>query len=123
MSKNEEKPVKANTSGISQKKLKDVAANLSSSKAEMDTYRGEIGQLMKQFEEDGGNKAALKFALRLRDMETLKAQDLWRSLESYMEMLGIFDQHDLFDPVPGQDAAPVAAKGKMAAAGEAAIVH
>lgn len=103
---NEEKQSRAgaNQGGMSQTKLERYAGSYETIKAKMDQLRGDLGAEVKSFEEDGGNKAAFKLALKLKSMESAKAQDFWRSLETYMDMLGIFDQHDLFDPVPGQAA-------------------
>jgi hypothetical protein len=99
----EQTPVKGSQGGgVTGDKLKRVAKEYSAIKADADELRGDLGSLLKQFEEDGGHKAALKFALKLKSMESTKAQDTWRSLENYMHELGIFDQHDLFDPVPAQ---------------------
>lgn len=103
---NEEKQNRAgaNQGGISPVKLEKYSKSYETIKAKLDQLRGDLGAEIKSFEEDGGNKAAFKLALKLKSMESAKAQDFWRSLESYMDMLGIFDQHDLFDPVPGQAA-------------------
>lgn len=89
--------------GITKDKLLYIASLVEEHNANLAEERGELGVLMKDFEEKGGHKKALRTALSLKAMETSKAQDFWRSLEQYMDMMGIFDQHDLFDPVVGQD--------------------
>src|SRR6185295_3278014 len=66
-------------------------------KSKMDDARSPMGQFFKDFEEDGGHKAALKLAMKIADMESIKAQDFWRSLERYCDELGVFAQHDLLD--------------------------
>lgn len=98
--KKDEEEMKAtpgNTGTVDVKKLNKFAADYQSQKADMDEARGEIGALMKDFEEQGGHKKALKHALALKGMETSKAQDYIRSFEYYCHALGVYDQHDLFD--------------------------
>lgn len=104
---------------ISDVKLKQVAGSISSLKADMDEIRGTLGQEMKQFEEDGGHKKALKIALSIKNMETIKAQELWRTLEHYMDKLGIFAQHDLFDPIEAKQSKKKDKADKVAASAEA----
>lgn len=93
---------------IPQDAVVKAARHINSYKADMDKARGELGQIYKQFEEDGGHKKAFKDALKMQNMEPISAQEYWRSLNQYMKDLGIFDQMDMFDPVPGQVAAPLA---------------
>lgn len=77
--------------------IKQTAAKYERSKADMDEARGEIGQMIKQFEEDGGHKKALKTAVALKNMESSKAQDYWRALQRYCNVLGVWDQGDMLD--------------------------
>lgn len=82
---------------ISPAKVKKFAQDINSYKANMDKSRGEIGQMFKQFEEDGGHKAALKAAMKVQSMETISAQEFIRNFVQYMKDIGVYDQHDLFD--------------------------
>ena len=92
----------ASTGGLSDAKLKKFADNIGSTKADLDKARGEHGQLFKQFEDAGGNKGALKMAMKLKTMEPAKAQQHWRDLMRYLGVLGVWDQWELLDPVPDQ---------------------
>lgn len=107
--------------GMTKQKLENFANRYKKLKAEADEIRGDMGPLLKDFEEQGGHKLALKTALKLQAMETSKAQDFYRSFENYCEALGIYDQHDLFDPV-----GPMATKPDTSGLGsfdEGAIAH
>lgn len=104
--------------GMTKQKLENFASRYLKLKAEADEIRGDMGPLLKDFEEQGGHKLALKTALKVKNMETSKAQDFYRAFENYMEALGVFDQHDLFDPV-----GPMASKPDIGAFDEGAITH
>lgn len=93
----EEFETEGKSGGISEKDLKKFSKEYGSLKSKMDDARSPLGALFKEFEEKGGHKAALKIAHKIADMESLKAQDFWRSLEQYLDWLGVFDQHDLID--------------------------
>ena len=92
-------PTKGKSGHLPPEKLNRYANDISAMKSDMDEIRGEIGATMKSFEEEGGHKKELKLALALKNMETIKAQDFIRSFEQYCHDLGVYDQHDLFDPV------------------------
>lgn len=77
-------------------KLRKYAADVSASKADMDEARGEVGQLFKQIEDDGFDKAAFKFATKIKKMDSLKGQGLIVDLLAYMLALDVFGQFDMF---------------------------
>lgn len=77
-------------------KLRKYAADVSASKADMDEARGEVGQIFKQIEDDGFDKAAFKFATKVKKMDSLKGQGLIVDLLAYMLALDVFGQFDMF---------------------------
>lgn len=78
--------------------------SLSALSAVMDSKRGEIGALMKDFEDThNGNRAAMKLAHKVMTMEAAKAQAFLRDLLLYLEGLGFRNQGDMFNPVPGPE--------------------
>lgn len=77
-------------------KLRTFAANISATKADMDEARGEYGQLFKQLEDAGFNKAAFKFATKIKGMDSLKGQGQVVDLLGYLLALGVFEQFDMF---------------------------
>lgn len=83
--------------GLSDKQLTDFHGNYARRKSDMDEVRGEMGALIKDFEEQGGHKAAFKLACKLKAMEDSKAQDFLRSLKRYCQVFGVFDQSDMFE--------------------------
>jgi hypothetical protein len=107
----EQAPGKDAQGGISDDRILETAKERAARKAKMDKERGEIGEIDKQFEEDGGLKKALKDSLKLKEMEPDQRADYLRSLFRYSRVLGLdlkealeeaFAQYDLLDPVPGQ---------------------
>lgn len=82
--------------------IRSVVSQINSFKAQMEKYRGEIGQSFKQFEEAGGDKAALKQAMKLHNMEEIDAQKWMRNLARYTNALKVFATPDLFDGLFGQ---------------------
>ena len=84
--------------------LKRTHQSLSALSAVMDSKRGEIGALMKDFEDThNGNRAAMKLAHKIMTMESAKAQAFMRDLLLYLEGLGFRNQGDMFNPVPGPE--------------------
>lgn len=81
-------------------KIVQFAKNINAAEARKAIPQGEVGQLYKQFTEDGGHNKAMKLALKLQGMESIQAQEFLRQLDRYMRVLGIYDQHDLFDALP-----------------------
>lgn len=85
---------------ITDEKIKSFSKNIHSAKAKMEMPTGEHGQLWRQFEEEGGHKKALKLAHQIQNMESVQAQEFIRNLHRYLDVLGVYDQHDLFDATP-----------------------
>lgn len=94
---------KGKTGPIPPAKLEKTAKSVEKLKADMDKIRGDLGSEFKQFEEDGGHKLAFKLALKVKSMATIQAQEFIRSFEQYCHELGIYDQHDLFDPLEAKN--------------------
>lgn len=93
------RPRKITTGTMTADKIRQYAETVRSQKSDMDETRGELAATMKQFEEDGGHRQALKLALKIGGMDSTKAQAFWASLREYLEVLGIADQQDLFRDV------------------------
>lgn len=90
-------PISKGSGPISDDKLKKVDSQYRKLKAEADKPRGEMGALLKQFEEDGGHKKAFKIASWMSGQEPSVAQDFLRSLNHYVDVFGINDQADWVD--------------------------
>lgn len=95
---------KTKKGGPDAEKINWHAKRIGAAKADLDKCRGEHGQLWKDAEDGGMNKAALKLAMKIRDMDGTKAQVFWRDLEQYMHALGVFDQLSMFDQLEQQAA-------------------
>lgn len=95
--------------GMTKEKLLKTAKAYEALKAEADEVRGEMGPLLKDFEEQGGNKGAFKLAVKLKNMESNKAQDFLRSFDVYAHAFGIYQQLDMLDEVPKIKAPPAPA--------------
>ncbi|MDE2105322.1 MAG: hypothetical protein KGL39_49305 [Patescibacteria group bacterium] len=112
------------SAGMSDAQLKKFSKEYSSLKSKMDDARSPVGTLFKEFEEKGGHKAAFKIAHKIADMESLKAQDFWRSLGHYLTVLGVFDQHDLIEHAEAKTKNEAKESSKsVSAAGGIAAVH
>lgn len=85
---------------ITDDKIKKFARDINAKVAEKEGPQMAIATLYKQFGEDGGNNKALKLSLKLQGMESLQRQDFLRALDHYNKVLGVYDQDDMFDPVP-----------------------
>lgn len=113
--------------GIPAKKLQDAAAKWAELRSEMRDIAGDMGTVAKNLENDGGNKRAFKFTVALKAMEPEAAQDLWRSIHSYVKQLGVDKSHGLENsqlfsvdqapaPLPKGEKAPKAPSAKFGAA-------
>ena len=77
-------------------KLKALVAEIEAMKSDMDDARSEMGTLYKNAENDLGiNRMALKQAIKLKNMESVKRAEWRRSFENYNEILGNNDQGEL----------------------------
>ena len=77
-------------------KLKALVAEIEAMKSDMDDARSEMGTLYKNAENDLGiNRMALKQAIKLKKMESIKRAEWRRSFENYNEILGNNDQGEL----------------------------
>ncbi|MBF6560507.1 MAG: DUF2312 domain-containing protein [Candidatus Binataceae bacterium] len=81
-------------------KLKGLVRRIDSKKALADLARSDLGNLYQEAEDYGFNRAALKMALKLRNMEDDKRNDFLSALAAYCDELGVWDQGDLFDHQP-----------------------
>lgn len=99
-------PTKGETSpvygGISQKKLDTYYGSIENLKQKIQKLQGDISADWKAFEEHGGNKKALKWAMQVAGMEAGAARDFLRAFIEYLEGLGIDEdkQLDLFGNNP-----------------------
>jgi len=100
---------------ITDEKIKHYNREINAKQADLDEFRGQVGNLYKQFSEDGGNNKAFKLALKIGKMDEIGRSDFLRSLDRYLNVLGVYDQQDMYDPLPSFAGAPVEA--------DPAIIH
>lgn len=102
--------------------LRYHAQRIGEAKGEADGARSEANARWTDAEAAGIHKAALKAAMKIRDLEIHRAQAFWRALESYMHILGVFDQLDMFDQVSDEDAGEEGVQARAAhAAGDSGV--
>jgi uncharacterized protein (UPF0335 family) len=101
--------------GIDPEHLRGIVARIDSAKQRSDDARADLGNAYKHAEDININRAALKFSLKLRDMESDKRNDFVASAQIYCGILGVWSQGDLFDDAPRTSPASPAA---AAAAGD-----
>jgi uncharacterized protein (UPF0335 family) len=89
--------------------LKKIAARISTSKGGLDEKRMAHAALYADAEAQGFHRQALKMALKLKDMDPARRSDYWTSLQSYCDVLGVWDQPDMLGGTPGSEAANKAA--------------
>lgn len=76
--------------------LKSLVSQIETMKSDMDDARSEMGTLYKNAENDLGiNRMALKQAIKLKNMESLKRSEWLRSFNAYCEILGVNAQGEL----------------------------
>ena len=95
----EAKPVTADV-------IRTYEGKIARAKTAEDKVRGEKAQAIKHFEDMGGDKRALKEAMRLKGLDSLDAQKYVRTLGEYSGALGVFDQADLFSDLFRGDRQP-----------------
>ena len=93
----EKKAVKGNQGGVTNEKIKHIASTLESARQNAKDYTDSANDAVKAFGEDGGDKAAIRNAVKLARMEPQDFLAFWRNLEQYCDVLGLFDQKDLFE--------------------------
>lgn len=84
--------------GVTPALLKKTITQIDEIKAQISELQGDLGSTVKRFDDQGGNKKAMNIVRSLMSMETNKAADFWSCLLEYMEEMGVFAQHELFDP-------------------------
>jgi len=99
MTKEEKHTGKASTQhgGLGEAEMVKFEQTLNAKQAKIDTLTGEMSAEWKKVEDAGGNKAAFKLAMKLRNMEETKAYDFLKSTLGYLTGLGFMQQMDLFD--------------------------
>lgn len=93
----EQKPVKGNQGGVTNDKIKHIASTIETARAHAKDYMDSANESVKAFGEDGGDKAAIRMATKLSRMEPQDFAAYWRNLEHYFDVLGLFDQRDMFE--------------------------
>jgi uncharacterized protein (UPF0335 family) len=89
---------KASSGGIDADKLRTYAEQIIAAEDRKAEEGAEATEYYKSLKAEGYDTKALRFVLRLKKMESAKAQDLWRAIEGYAHALGLFDQADLITP-------------------------
>ena len=103
-------------------RLKRLAERWDAKKSKADDARSDLGNIAKEVEDFGFNKAAFKFVMKLRGMEPDKRNDYLSSINAYSDYFGIFAQGDLFPettpsgigPAPDHSENAAALSGKKA---------
>lgn len=93
----EEKAEKKGYGGVSAKDITDMAQRTKGIKEKMSKLAADLGADFTKFEEKGGNKKALKAATMIANMEIENSADFMYHLEAYLDVLGFYDQRDLFE--------------------------
>ena len=88
---------------ISKQAVKQHAAKISASKQKLDDQRMAHATLWDNFEEDGGNKSALKAVLKLKNQDVAKTRDWQFHFDFYAELFGLNDQDDAIDDLGAED--------------------
>ncbi len=76
--------------------FKERVAQLDDKRAIIGELRGEISSIWKFVEDHGGNKAAMRAAMKIRDMPDGTRNDYLAYLQTYCEWLNVFAQQDMF---------------------------
>lgn len=100
------KPKKGNQGGISNDKIRHVHRVIEDSRASAKTFTDGSNETVNAFGDDGGHKGAIRSAAKLSRLEPKDFADFWRNLEHYCDVLGLFDQEDMIDPLPRRGKAP-----------------
>lgn len=93
----EESAEKKGFGGVSGKEIKEMAGRIKSIKEKTSKLGADLGADLTKFEEKGGHKKALKVAQQINDMEIENAVTFFNSLEAYLDVLGFFEQKDMFE--------------------------
>jgi uncharacterized protein (UPF0335 family) len=100
-----------------------LALRIRTSMSKADEARGEIGGLYSQAEEHGYHRRALREAIRLADMQPSKLRDYLTNLNRYCEVLNVFAQEELLDPMPRPPVPPEAPIAQSLGLVEPIAVH
>jgi len=84
--------------GVTPSLLKKTISQVDEIKAQLSELQGDLGSTIKKFDDQGGNKKAMNWTRFLINLESNKAKDFWTCLLEYMDEMGVFAQHELFDP-------------------------
>jgi uncharacterized protein (UPF0335 family) len=87
----------ARTVAISAADVKSYFQKLSTAKQTVDDARMRGATLWQDFEEQGGNRAAMKFAMKLAKQDAAKSADWQHHFDFYKETLGLNDQFDMYE--------------------------
>lgn len=90
--------IKKGSGDIDPAKLKQILGNYRSMKDDMDEARGDIGNMLKNAENDLGlHRGAFKLAAKLNGQSPEKRADFLRAFDSYRHILELDDQPDMLD--------------------------
>ena len=89
---------KLGSGSVDADKLRNFSDQILAAEERKADEAGEASELYKSLKAEGYDVKALRFVLRMKKMESAKAQDLWRAIESYAHALGLFDQADMITP-------------------------
>lgn len=83
------------------KRILALVKRIDAKRSNLDDARAELGNLYQEVEDIGGHRQALKFVIKLRNMEDDKRNDFLTSVAEYCQILKIWAQGDLFNHQPG----------------------
>ena len=102
MPKEEQHDIENEASKIASKTdVLKVIGQLTKLKAESAEINGSIGQIVQQAEDKKNiHRGALKFAAKIKRMDTAKAQEFLAHAAAYLHYIGYDELRDLFDKKP-----------------------
>lgn len=82
---------------ISSNKVKKFATDIGAAAQKLSNATMSHAELWQKFENEGGNRAALKHCLKLKKQDVAKSADYQHHSQFYSTVLGLDDQMKLFD--------------------------
>lgn len=115
----DENEERAKFGGMLKSEVLAAASAIAVQKEKSAQASGDLSGKLTVFEKAGGNKAALKMASTLSNLEPAEFADRWRCIVGYLEALGAFAQIDMIDQLKERDlqadTIAIASKPKFAA--------
>lgn len=95
-------PIKGQQAGVSNDKIKHIVTTIETARSHAKDYTDSANEAVKAFGEDGGHKAAIRNVAKFKRMAPDEFLALWRAMEHYADVCGLFDQADMFEDDTGK---------------------